>query len=120
MATHRKTESKRRKDRRPVPTAPSAATEKAPESRPGSLRENFGALLGTAVLAVFFTTFLAQAYEIPSVSMENTLLVGDRPFVNKVSFAPRTGWLGSLLPYEQIRRGDIVVFRHPAEADRKN
>ena len=83
-----------------------------------ALRENFASLLATAVLALFFTTFLAQAFEIPSESMESTLLVGDRPFVDKLAFAPRTEWLGSLLPYREIRRGDVVVFKHPAEPSR--
>src|SRR5436309_5877097 len=87
-------------------------------SRPGAFRENFASLVATAVLALFFTTFLAQAFEIPSESMEDTLLVGDRPFVNKLSFAPRTTWLGPLLPYEEIRRGDIIIFKHPAQPDR--
>ena len=84
------------------------------------LRENFSSIVVTAILALFFVTFTAQAFEIPSVSMEDTLLVGDRPFVNRVSFAPRTSWLGPLIPYEEIRRGDIIVFLHPAEADRKH
>ena len=83
-------------------------------------RENFSSIVVTAILALFFVTFTAQAFEIPSESMEDTLLCGDRPFVNRVSFAPRTGWLGSLLPYEELHRGDIIVFLHPAEADRKH
>ncbi len=93
--------------------------EKAAEpNRPGPVRENFASLVATAVLALFFTTFLAQAFEIPSESMEETLLVGDRPFVNKLSFAPKTTWLGPLLPYEDICRGDIIIFKHPAQPDR--
>ncbi len=87
-----------------------------PES--GAFRENVAALIATAVLALFFTTFLAQAFEIPSESMEDTLLVGDRPFVNKVAFAPATSWLKPLMPYEEIHRGDIIIFNHPAEPGR--
>lgn len=83
-------------------------------------RENFSSIIVTAILALFFVTFTAQAFEIPTESMEDTLLIGDRPFVNRVSFAPRTGWLGPLMPYEEIRRGDIIIFMHPAEADRKH
>jgi signal peptidase I len=85
---------------------------------PGAFRENFASLIATAVLALFFTTFLAQAFEIPSESMEDTLLVGDRPFVNKLSFAPPSNWLKPLLPYEDIHRGDIIIFKHPAEPGR--
>lgn len=86
-------------------------------SEPSAFRENVASLIATAILALFFTTFLAQAFEIPSESMEDTLLVGDRPFVNKLSFAPKTKWF-PLLPYETIRRGDIIIFKHPAEAGR--
>jgi signal peptidase I len=88
--------------------------------KPSLFRENFSSIIVTAILALFFVTFTAQAFEIPSPSMEDTLLIGDRPFVNRVSFAPRTGWLGPLVPYEEIHRGDIIVFFHPAEADRKH
>ena len=94
------------------------AAEEAAPNRPGPVRENFASLVATAVLALFFTTFLAQAFEIPSESMEDTLLVGDRPFVNKLAFSPQTSWLSPLLPYEQIRRGDIIIFKHPAQPDR--
>ncbi|WP_345628191.1 signal peptidase I [Rugosimonospora acidiphila] len=51
-------------------------------------------------LAVLIRTFLFQAFYIPSGSMENTLLIGDRVLVNKVVYDVR-----------QPRRGDIVVFR---------
>jgi signal peptidase I len=54
-----------------------------------------------------------QAFAIPSSSMENTLLVGDHVFVNRLEFAPKTSWVSSLLPYEEIQRGDIVVFLSP-------
>lgn len=96
-------------------TAPAAPPT---EARHSALRENFSSLVATAVLALFFTTFVAQAFEIPSESMEDTLLVGDRPFVEKIAFAPRTEWLGPLLPYGEIHRGDIIVFKHPAEPAR--
>lgn len=88
--------------------------------KPSLLRENFSSIVVTAILALFFMTFTAQAFEIPSPSMEDTLLIGDRPFVNRVSFAPRASWLGPLMPYEEIRRGDIIIFLHPAEPDRKH
>src|SRR6201981_959597 len=47
--------------------------------------------------------------------MEDTLLIGDHVFVNREQFAPRTKWIGPLLPYRDIKRGDIVVFLSPAE-----
>ncbi len=91
--------------------------EPAPPRRT-AFRENLLSLFSTAVLALFFVTFAAQAFEIPTGSMEDTLLVGDRPFVDRVAFAPRTPWLGPSLPYRDIRAGDVVVFKHPAQPDR--
>src|SRR5579862_379803 len=76
---------------KPAEQAAETPSEKPAEA--GMIRENVASLLATAVLALFFTTFIAQAFEIPSESMEDTLLVGDRPFVNKLSFAPSTNWL---------------------------
>jgi len=77
--------------------------------------EFLASLASVLVTGLFIITFVVQAFEIPSSSMENTLLIGDHVFVNRIQFAPRTGWAGSLLPYREIRRGDIVVFLSPAE-----
>lgn len=69
-------------------------------------------LATTIVIAVFVITFVVQAFQIPSESMEKTLLVGDYLLVDKAHFA-KTGVWGWLLPYRQIRRQDIIVFRYP-------
>jgi len=69
-------------------------------------------LLGTVVIAVFVITFVVQAFQIPSPSMENTLLVGDYLLVNKLVYGG--GSLGdSLMPYRRVQRGDIIVFHYP-------
>jgi signal peptidase I len=73
-------------------------------------------LAGTVVIAVFVITFLMQAFQIPSYSMENTLLVGDYLLVDKVHFASGGVW-GHVLPYTTIHRGDIVVFRYPVHPE---
>jgi len=72
-------------------------------------------LAGTVVIAVFVITFIVQAFQIPSESMENTLLIGDYLLVDKVHYASGGRW-GEILPYSPIRRGDIVVFRYPVHA----
>jgi signal peptidase I len=77
--------------------------------------EFLASLAGVLVTGLFIITFVLQAFEIPSSSMEDTLLIGDHVFVNRVMFAPATHWLGALLPYRDIRRGDIVVFLSPEE-----
>jgi signal peptidase I len=69
-------------------------------------------LLATVVIAVFVITYIVQAFQIPSVSMENTLLIGDYLLVDKLCYGGGGG--GSLLiPYRPIRRGDIIVFHYP-------
>jgi signal peptidase I len=77
--------------------------------------EFLASLAGVLVTGLFIITFIVQAFEIPSSSMENTLLIGDHVFVNREQFAKPTNWLGSLLPYRTPRRDDIVVFLSPEE-----
>src|SRR2546422_11114692 len=69
-------------------------------------------LLATVVIAVFVITFVVQAFQIPSESMENTLLIGDYLLVDKLCYGG--GGVGDhVIPYRQIHRGDIVVFHYP-------
>jgi signal peptidase I len=70
----------------------------------------------TIILLLFGTTSLIQAYVIPTGSMEDTLLVGDHLLVDKLAYAPPGGAITSrLLPYTQVARGDIIVFRYPVD-----
>ncbi len=69
-------------------------------------------LLATVVIAVFVITFIVQAFQIPSESMENTLLIGDYLLVDKFRYGRGSVW-DWLMPYRSVRRGDIVVFRYP-------
>jgi len=69
-------------------------------------------LLTTVVIAVFVITFVVQAFQIPSESMENTLLIGDYLLVDKLRYGGGTLW-DHFIPYRQVRRGDIVVFHYP-------
>ncbi len=97
-----------------VPAAPGAppALRKIVRSR-SSLAEFLEMLLVTMLLALFGTTFVAQAFKIPSGSMEPTLLIGDHVFVNKFIFEGSGAWYEKFLPYRDIRRGDIIVFKFP-------
>jgi signal peptidase I len=91
--------------------------EKKSEEKPKETTVEFlASLAAVLVTGLFIITFIMQAFEIPSSSMENTLLIGDHVFVNREQFAPATRWMGPLMPYRDIRRGDIVVFLSPAEA----
>jgi signal peptidase I len=66
----------------------------------------------TVAIAVFVITFIVQAFQIPSESMEDTLLIGDYLLVDKVHYGPNGIW-GHIAPYEPIHRGDIIVFKYP-------
>jgi signal peptidase I len=80
------------------------------------LIDTVAAALRMTVVALFVVAFLLQPFRIPSESMERTLLVGDFLLVDKASFAPAGAW-GWLLPYQRVRRGDIVVFHFPLDSE---
>jgi signal peptidase I len=69
----------------------------------------------TILLLLFLTTFLVQAFVIPTGSMEDTLLVGDHLLVDKLSYAPSGPVSRHILPYTEPKRGDIIVFRYPVD-----
>ena len=96
-----------------VVEAREAAAAQREETHPATVREYIESLLVTVILALFGTTFVVQAFKIPSQSMEPTLLVGDHLLVNKFIFGGRGHWYDRLLPYREIRRGDIIVFKFP-------
>lgn len=75
--------------------------------------EFLSSLAAVLVTGLFIITFVVQAFEIPSSSMEKTLLIGDHVFVNRVQFAPKSNWMGPLLPYRDVHFQDIVVFLSP-------
>lgn len=93
--------------------AVAAPAEKAASVQRGRMAEYAESLLVTVLLALFATTFVVQAFKIPTPSMEPTLLVGDHLLVNKFVFGGSGAWYERLLPYREIRRGDIVVFKFP-------
>lgn len=82
-----------------------------PPAEPTKKKRSFwselpGLLLTALVIAVLIKTFLVQPFWIPSESMLETIHVNDRVMVNKLAFQ-----LG------EPERGDVVVFRDPAEPE---
>lgn len=69
----------------------------------------------TIILLLFGTTTLVQAFVIPTGSMEDTLLIGDHLLVDKLAYAPSGPVSKYVLPYSEIKRGDIIVFRYPVD-----
>jgi signal peptidase I len=98
------------KNEKRAPAVKAAELDKPKETS----AEFVASLASVLVVGLFIITFCLQAFEIPSSSMENTLLIGDHVFVDRVRLAPTTGWF-PLIPYRQVQRGDIVVFLSPAE-----
>ncbi len=92
----------------------SAEDKQKPEKRKETTAEFIASMAIVLVTGLFIITFCLQAFEIPSSSMVQTLLVGDHLFVDRTVLAPRTKWM-PLVPYRQIHRGDIVVFISPAQ-----
>jgi signal peptidase I len=94
-----------------VPTASPAQPAVAKERPRGTIAE----WTITILLLLFGTTFLVQAFVIPTGSMEDTLLIGDHLLVDKLAFSTPGAVSKYLLPYESPRDGDIIVFRYPVD-----
>ncbi len=69
----------------------------------------------TILLLLFGTTTLVQAFVIPTGSMEDTLLIGDHLLVDKLAYSPPGPISKYVLPYSEVKRGDIIVFRYPED-----
>jgi signal peptidase I len=103
----------------PIKKDPVGQVSPPPHSSAGevfldAVAQVFTSLARLTVLSLFVVTFLLQPSQIPSSSMEPTMLVGDYVLVNKQVFAPGGHWRW-LLPYRDPRRDDIVVFHYPVD-----
>lgn len=76
--------------------------------------EAFASICAVLVVGLFILTFIFQNFEIPSSSMEKTLLIGDHVLVGREKLAPPTKW-APFIYYRNVRRGDIIVFFKPGE-----
>lgn len=84
-----------------------------PQFTKSTIREYFESIVITAIIALFATTFVVQAFKIPTGSMESSLLIGDHLLVNKFVYGLRSGFLSKILPYKDLKRGDVIVFKYP-------
>ncbi|MBS7564205.1 signal peptidase I [Mucilaginibacter sp. Bleaf8] len=114
------------------------------KKKKSTTREWVDAILFAVIAATLIRTLFIEAYTIPTPSMERSLLVGDFLFVSKVNYGARTPmtpiafpfahhtmpilgtkayWDGVKLPYyrlpglSEVKKGDVVVFNWPMEAD---
>jgi signal peptidase I len=93
----------------PTPSAPQPPQDE-------TLLEAFASICTVLVVGLFIINFVFQNFEIPSGSMEKTLLIGDHVFVDRITFAPKTSFF-PLIPYRDPKVGDIIVFIKPNEPD---
>ncbi len=64
------------------------------------------------VIGLFIFGFVFQNFEIPSASMEKTLLIGDHVVVDRITLSPQTKW-APFVHYRPVHRGDVIVFLKP-------
>lgn len=73
------------------------------------------AFLQAAFLVLLINQYLLQAYQIPSGSMIDTLLLGDRIFVNKVVYGPELlPGVAKLPGFRSPERTEVVIFENPS------
>lgn len=91
---------------KPVPKAKEAAEEP---------RNTIAEWMTTILMLLFCSSATMWAFVIPTGSMENTLLVGDHLIVDKLAYAPPGSLSKHLLPYTEVKRGDVIVFQYPLD-----
>lgn len=96
----------------------SARRGKASASRTRVFWENVKSFAGAILIYLVLNTFLIAAYRIPSGSMIPTLLIGDWLFVNKAVYGPHIPFTNTNLPsFSEPKRGEVIVFTSPYQAD---
>ena len=88
--------------------------KKAKQKSRNPLVDWMDAIFSAVVIVLLINQYLLQAYQIPSPSMEPSLLVSDRIFVNKIVYGPELipGMLKIPGPW-QPQRGDVIIFESP-------
>jgi len=93
--------------------APAEEPKKQKPDRAESIRAFVAEWTVTILLLVFGTSTLLQAFVVPTGSMEDTVLIGDHMIVDKLAYAPPGPVSKYILPYTDIKRGDVIVFKYP-------
>lgn len=87
---------------------------RAPDAKEPMLVENARALTPVLALVFLIRSFLYEPFQIPSGSMEQTLLVGDFILVNKYTYGIRLPILRTrVISNNDPQRGDVMVFFPP-------
>lgn len=99
----------------PVPETPVTPAAKAKEKAEPEHRNAIAEWAVTILMLLFGTSTLLQAFVVPTGSMEKTVLIGDHLIVDKLAYAPPGAVSKYVLPYTQVKRGDVIVFRYPLD-----
>jgi signal peptidase I len=100
---------------KPQDHAKESPQEKGAEKPKETLAESIAGFASVFIVGLFIITFVIQHFEIPSRSMQQTLWVGDHVFVDRLTPTGKKGFLGRVMPYRDIHRGDTAVFLSPVE-----
>jgi signal peptidase I len=106
-----------------TPTTPTTPTETMPAESSATTSalaapqtetplESLASICTLLILVIFAQAFVFQNFEIPSGSMEKTLLIGDHVLVDRSTFAPPTLW-APFDHHRDIHHGDVIVFLKP-------
>src|SRR5258706_1963767 len=106
--------------------ATTLSVARARERTKSTIREYLEAIVLAVLLTIVIRGLVVQAFRIPSGSMEDTLLVGDFLFVNKMVYGSEIdiGFGGNRIVYHRFpaiqepKPGDIIVFRYPDDPAR--
>ncbi len=80
------------------------------------LIKNLETIVIAILIALFIRVFIVQAFNIPSGSMEPTLLPGDYILVNKFIYGIRIPYMNvRIFSYNKPKRGDVIVFIYPKD-----
>jgi signal peptidase I len=89
-----------------------------PARRKGAFREWIESLAFTIIFVLLFTSYIAQATQVPTESMKPTILVGDHFFLDKIAFpANYPAAIRPYLPHRSIQRLDIIAFKSPTDGN---
>jgi signal peptidase I len=99
-----------------LPKAPPPVPETVDKNQSETPLESLASICTVLAIGLFVMTFIFQNFEIPSASMENTLLIGDHVLVDRIALAPPAAWAPFVF-YREVKRGDIIVFFKPGEPD---
>ena len=96
----------------PTPGSSASAAKPAHQEPHETPLEALASICTVLVVGLFAMAFIFQNFEIPSASMEKTLLIGDHVVVDRSTLAPPTRW-APFVHFRPVQHGDIIVFLKP-------